>query len=100
MTEVDEEFIEPEDEEEAEYEDPDIAEALKIEMDSFLEVLESQGESAEMLWEPEEASKLEQACAALNEASEALQTVRDAKEALLRRAPQKGRPSGKKGGGK
>ena len=51
------------------------------------------------MWEPEDASKVESACAALVEASEALQTVRDAKEALRRRVtPSKGKSSGKGSG--
>ena len=89
-----------EDEEQYEEEDAeeqnDIAEVLKAEVAGLMEELQAQGESAESLWEPEDASRVEDACAALAEASEALQTVRDAKDALRRRgSPSKGKPGGK-----
>ena len=84
--------------EEEEYpeEQQDIAEVLKAEVEGFFDELQALGESAESLWEPEDASNVESACAALAEASEALQTVRDAKEALRRRVtPSKGKGKGK-----
>ena len=91
------------DDEEEQYEEEeypekqqDIAEVLKAEVEGFFDELQALGESAESLWEPEDASNVESACAALAEASEALQTVRDAKEALRRRVtPSKGKGKGK-----
>jgi hypothetical protein len=64
VTEMDEDGDEQYEDEE--YEEQDISEVLKAEVDEFFEELQAHGESAESLWEPEDASKVEQACAALD----------------------------------